>query len=79
VPIEVEIRTTSMIFQKGSRIRIDVLPHDNEQYFAAYHLGNNTIYTGGSRASFILLPVVPPRGGVEADLGGLHSGGRGGH
>ena len=71
VPIEVEIRTTSMIFQKGSRDRIDVLPHDNEQYFAVSPPRSNTIYTGGNRASYILLPVVPPRGGVEPDLGGL--------
>ena len=78
VPIEVEIRTTSMIFQKGTRIRIDVLPHDNEEYFAAYHLGDNTIYTGGNRASYILLPVVPPRPGVEPDLGGLRSAAAGG-
>lgn len=77
VPIEVEIRTTSMIFQKGSRIRLDLLPHDNEQYFAVYHLGTNTIFTGGARASYILLPVVPPRGGVEPDLGGLRVGGPG--
>jgi len=77
VPIEVEIRTTSMIFQKGCRIRIDVLPHDNEQYFAVYHLGRDTIYTGGARASYILLPVVPSRGRVEPDLGGIRSGGRG--
>ena len=73
VPIEVEIRTTSMIFQKGSRIRIDVLPHDNEEYFAVYHLGKNTVYAGGNRASYILLPVVPPRGGVEPDLGGIRT------
>ncbi len=78
VPIEVEIRTTSMIFQQGSRIRVDLMPHDNEQYFAVYHLGSNTIYTGGSRASYILLPIVPPKGGVQPDLGGIRTGGRGG-
>jgi putative CocE/NonD family hydrolase len=78
VPVEVEIRTTSMIFQKGTRIRVDVLPHDNEQYFAVYHIGNNTIYTGGSRASYILLPIVPPKAGVQPDLGGIRAaGGRG--
>ena len=77
VPIEVEIRTTSMIFQKGTRIRLDILPHDNEEYFAAYHLGTNTIYTGGSHLSYILLPIVPPRPGAEPDLGGLHTSGRG--
>jgi putative CocE/NonD family hydrolase len=74
VPIEVEIRTTSMIFQKGSRIRVDVLPHDNQQYFAVYHLGTNTIHTGGDRASYILLPIVPPRAGPVVDLGGLMTG-----
>jgi putative CocE/NonD family hydrolase len=77
VPIEVEIRTTSMIYQKGSRLRLDVLPHDNEQYFAVYHIGTNTIYTGGSKASYLLLPVVPPKPGVQPDLGGIRSGGRG--
>jgi predicted acyl esterase len=77
VPIEVEIRTTSMIFQKGTRIRVDVLSHDNEQYFAAYHLGTNSIYTGADRASYILLPIVPRRPDVEPDLGGLHVAGRG--
>ncbi|MEI6669581.1 MAG: CocE/NonD family hydrolase [Acidobacteriota bacterium] len=79
VAVEVEIRTTSMIFQKGSRIRLDILPHDNEQYFAVYHLGKNTVYTGGSRASYLLLPVVPPKAGVQPDLGGIRSaGGAGG-
>ncbi len=78
VPIEVEIRTTSMIFQKGTRIRVDVLPHDNEEYFAVYHIGNNTIYTGGARASYILLPIVPPKPGVQPDLGGIHARGGGG-
>lgn len=71
VPIQIEIQATSMIFQKGSRIRIDVLPHDNRAYFAVYHLGTNTVYTGGSRASYILLPIVPRRPGVEPDLGGI--------
>ena len=74
VPVEVEIRATSMIFQKGSRIRVDVLPHDNQQYFAVYHLGSNTIHTGGDRASYILLPIVPPKGGPLPDLGGLNTG-----
>ena len=73
VRIEVEIRTTSMIFQKGSRIRVDVLPHDNEQYFAVYHLGSNTIHTGADRGSYVLLPVVPPKGGVQPDLGGIRT------
>jgi putative CocE/NonD family hydrolase len=59
VPIEVEIWATSMIFKEGHRIRLDVQPHDGEHYFAAYKLKNNSIYTGGDRASYVLLPIIP--------------------
>ena len=59
VPIEVEIWATSMVFKKGHRIRLDVQPHDGEHYFAAYKLKDNSIYTGGDRASYVLLPVIP--------------------
>lgn len=59
VPIEVEIWATSMVFKKGHRIRLDVQPHDGEHYFAAYKLKNNSIYTGGDRASYVLLPFIP--------------------
>jgi len=61
VPIEVEIWPTSMVFRKGHRIRLDVQPHDGEHYFAAYKLEDNSIYIGGDRASFVLLPVIPRR------------------
>jgi len=61
VPIEVEIWPTSMVFLKGHRIRLDVQPHDGEHYFAAYKLDDNSIYTGGDRASYVLLPVIPGR------------------
>lgn len=63
VPIEVEIWATSMIFEAGSRIRLDVNAHDGQHYFAAYNLGDNTIYTGGDRASYLVLPIVPPKDG----------------
>ena len=59
VPIEVEIWATSMVFKKGHRIRLDVQPHDGEHYFAAYKLKDNTIYIGGDRASYVLLPIIP--------------------
>ena len=65
VPIEVEVWATSMVFEAGHRIRLDVQPHDGEHYFAAYALGNNTIYTGGDQASYILLPFVPPKARAE--------------
>ena len=61
VPIEVEIWATSMVFQPGERIRLDVNAHDGGHYFAAYNLENNTIYTGGDRASYVVLPLVPAK------------------
>ena len=61
VPVQVEIWATSMVFKAGHRIRLDVQPHDGQHYFAAYALGNNTIYTGGDRASYVLLPFVPAK------------------
>ena len=66
VPIEVEIWATSMVFEAGSRIRLDVNAHDGSHYFAAYNLGQNTIYTGGDRASYVVLPIVPPKDGEES-------------
>jgi putative CocE/NonD family hydrolase len=76
VPIQVEIWPTSMVFQKGTRIRIDVMPHDGARYFGAYHLKNNTVYVGGDRASYVLLPIVPAKGGPVPDLGGISLRGR---
>jgi len=61
VPIEVEIWATSMVFKKGHRIRLDIQAHDGEHYFAAYKLKDNTIYIGGDRASYVLLPIIPAR------------------
>ena len=78
VPIEVEIWPTSMVFQPGSRIRLDVLPTDGNHYFSSYHLKNNSIYTGADRASYVLLPIVPPKGGTAlTSLGGIRIGGGG--
>ncbi len=61
VPIEVEIWATSMVFGEGDRIRLDVNAHDGEHYFAAYNLESNSIYTGGDRASYVVLPFVPAK------------------
>jgi uncharacterized protein len=65
VPLEVEIWPTSMVFRKGHRIRLDVQPRDGvgaapyTHYAADYNTGNNTIFTGGARASYLMLPVIP--------------------
>ena len=68
VRVEVEIWPTSMVFGKGHRIRLDIQPRDGigsapyTHYHADYNSGaQNTIYTGGSRSSHLLLPVIPPR------------------
>jgi len=68
VRLDVEIWPTSMVFAKGHRIRLDVTPRDGvgsapyTHYHADYNTGaDNTIYTGGTRASHLLLPVIPRR------------------
>jgi predicted acyl esterase len=68
VRLDVEIWPTSMVFAKGHRIRLDVAPRDGigsapyTHYHADYNAGaENTIYTGGARASYLLLPIIPPR------------------
>ncbi len=63
--VQVEIWPTCMVFRKGHRIRLDIQPKDGvgsapyTHYSADYNTGTNTIYTGGSVASYLLLPVVP--------------------
>ena len=65
VRVEVEIWPTSMVFRQGHRIRLDVQPRDGVgsasymHYHADYNTGTNTIYAGGERESYLLLPVIP--------------------
>ncbi len=65
VRVEVEIWATSMVFKKGHRIRLDIQPRDGigsapyTHYSADYNTGTNTVFAGGSRASYLLLPVIP--------------------
>jgi predicted acyl esterase len=65
VQVEVEIWPTCMVFRKGHRIRLDIQPKDGvgsapyTHYSADYNTGENTIYTGGSTASYLLLPIIP--------------------
>lgn len=69
VKVEVEIWPTSMVFKKGHRIRLDVQPRDGAgsqgymHYHADYNTGTNTIYAGGDKESYLLLPVIPARDG----------------
>jgi uncharacterized protein len=65
VEVQVEIWPTSMVFRKGHRIRLDVQPRDGVgsasymHYHADYNTGRNTLYAGGERPSYLLLPVIP--------------------
>ena len=66
VKVDVEIWPTCMVFKKGHRIRLDIQPRDGvgsapyTHYHGDYNTGGkNTIHTGGSKASYLLLPVIP--------------------
>ena len=65
VQVQVEIWPTSMVFAKGHRLRLDVQPRDGVgsasymHYHADYNTGTNTIYSGGDKESYLLLPVIP--------------------
>ena len=67
VQVQVEIWPTSMVFKKGHRIRLDIAPRDGVgsqsymHYHADYNTGTNTVYAGGDRESFLMLPIIPPK------------------
>ena len=68
VECQVEIWPTSMVFGKGHKIRLDIGPRDGvgtghfTHYHADYNDGaQNTIHAGGDNASYLLLPVIPPK------------------
>jgi hypothetical protein len=54
-----------MVFRKGHRIRLDIQPRDGvgsfpyTHYSADYNTGANAIYSGGDKASYLLVPVIP--------------------
>jgi putative CocE/NonD family hydrolase len=69
VECDVEVWPTSMIFKKGHKLRVDIQPRDGigsapyTHYHADYNAGaENTVYAGGDRASYLMLPVIPPKG-----------------
>ncbi len=65
VQVQVEIWPTCMVFKQGHRIRLDIQPRDGvgsvhyTHYHADYNTGTNTIYAGGDKESYLLLPVIP--------------------
>jgi predicted acyl esterase len=63
VPVDVEIWPTSLVLRNGYRLQVEIRPHDPKGIGDIRHLspvgrGHNTIYTGGNRASYLLLPVL---------------------
>ena len=54
-----------MVFRRGHRIRVDIQPRDGigsagyMDYHADYNTETNTIYAGGKKESYLLLPVIP--------------------
>jgi hypothetical protein len=59
-----------MVFKKGHRLRLDIQPRDGQgsapytHYHADYNAGAmNSVYAGGRTASYLLLPVIPPKRG----------------
>jgi hypothetical protein len=68
VECQIEIWPTCIVLGKGHRLRVDVQPRDGvgsapyTHYHADYNSGaENTIYSGGDKPSWILLPVIPPK------------------
>jgi hypothetical protein len=67
VKVEVEILPTCAVFKKGHQLRLDIQPwdddpdawfgHDNSKHWR----GEHTVHAGGERASYLLLPVIPPQ------------------
>jgi putative CocE/NonD family hydrolase len=68
VECDIEIWPTSMVFRQAHKLRVDIQPRDGigsapyTHYHAEYNAGaENTIYAGGDKASYLLLPVIPPK------------------
>ncbi|HUI25126.1 MAG TPA: CocE/NonD family hydrolase [Candidatus Kryptonia bacterium] len=68
VPVEIEIWPTSVVFERGDRLVLEVgakddplssFQHDDPRDRA--RTGTNTIHTGGAFDSHLLLPIIPAR------------------
>ncbi len=67
VECQIEVWPTSMVFRKGHRVRIDIQPRDGvgsapyTHYHGDYNAGaENTIYSGGAKESYLVVPIIPP-------------------
>jgi len=69
-PVEcpIEIWPTCIVLKKGHKLRVDIQPRDGvgsapyTHYHADYNAGaTNTLYSGGDKPSYILLPIIPAK------------------
>jgi predicted acyl esterase len=56
------------VLKKGHQLRIDIQPRDGlgsapyTHFHCDYNSGaTNTIYSGGDKESYLLLPIIPPK------------------
>ncbi len=67
VPVDIEINPTSRFWHKGQRIRVQIAGrYIRENWFEPLiwdedNEGKHLIYTGGQYASYLQIPVIPPR------------------
>jgi len=68
VECQVEVWPTCIVLRKGHKLRLDIQPRDGvgsapyTHYHGDYNAGaENTIYSGGDKASYLLVPIIPPK------------------
>jgi putative CocE/NonD family hydrolase len=68
VECQVEIWSTCIVLRKGHKLRLDIQPRDGvgaapyTHYHGDYNAGaENTIYSGGDKASYLLVPIIPAK------------------
>jgi predicted acyl esterase len=69
VPGEIEIWPTSVVFEPGERLVLEVASEDDPRMEPFLHndpvdrklRGITTIHAGGEHDSYLLLPLIPPR------------------
>ena len=65
VVVDIEILSSSTLFEGGSRLRLEVLGHEPNAYPILEHAllpsrGVHRLHTGGAFDSYVTVPFVPP-------------------